>query len=62
MTLVCNQCGHVTAHQQGPAMAIPFQPKGSTAFVTLQTLECERPTCFCNLYVPRDLLPSEPAL
>jgi hypothetical protein len=52
MTLVCDQCGHVTPHAQGPALPVPYQPKGSTAFVTLQTTECERASCFCNSLRP----------
>ena len=61
-TQVCDQCGHVTAHQGAPTLVVPYQPKGTTQRVDLVTNECERATCFCNLYVPRDLLPSEPAL
>jgi hypothetical protein len=62
MTQVCDQCGHISAHLDPPTVLVPHQPKGTTAFVTLSTTECERATCRCNFFVPRDLLPSEPAL
>jgi len=63
VTLVCDSCGHVAPHDQDPQF-IPFQPKGTTAFVDggLQVAECRRSDCFCNRAVWRDLLPSEPAL
>jgi hypothetical protein len=60
--IVCDSCGHVTAHLDPPTVLVPFQPKSTTAHVVLSTTECERATCKCNLLVPRDLLPSEPAL
>jgi dethiobiotin synthetase len=60
--LVCDQCGHVAAHLNPPTVLVPHQPKGTIAHVVLTTTECERATCRCNFYVPRDLLPSEPAL
>jgi hypothetical protein len=60
--LVCDSCGHVAAHLGPPTLLVPFQPKGTTQHVVLTTTECERATCFCNLPVWRDLLPTEPAL
>jgi hypothetical protein len=59
---VCDQCGHVAAHDRGPARTVPFQPKGTTAFVTLTVAECQRANCHCDRPVWRELLPSEPAL
>lgn len=60
--LVCDQCGHVNGHTDPPTVVVPYQPPGRTDFVQLVTTQCTNATCFCNLYVPRDLLPSEPAL
>ena len=61
-TQVCDLCGHLEPHDSGPVRQLPFQPKGSTAFVTLSLQECERAGCHCDRPVLRDLLPSEPAL
>jgi hypothetical protein len=61
-TQVCDQCGHVDPHATGAVVAIPFQPKGTTTRVLLDTQKCGHTACFCNFYIPRDLLPSEPAL
>jgi hypothetical protein len=60
--LVCDQCGHVDPHMSGAVVVAPYQPKGTTKRVLLDTQKCGHAACFCNLYVPRDLLPSEPAL
>jgi hypothetical protein len=59
---VCDQCGHVAAHDQGPPQTFPFQPLGRTDFVTLTLAECGNANCHCNRPIWRDLLPSEPAL
>lgn len=59
--IVCDQCGHVAPHTTNPK-PVPYQPVGTLARITLQTAQCERTSCFCNLYVPRPLLPTEPAL
>lgn len=61
-TQVCDLCGHVAAHDRGTPRTVPFQPKGSTAFVYLSLAECENADCYCDRPVWRDLLPSEPAL
>ena len=61
-TQVCDQCGHVALHDHGPAITVPFQPKGTTTHVALVLQECRNATCHCNRPVWRDLLPTEPAL
>ena len=62
--IVCDQCGHTSPHNDNPTLTVPYQPPGTTRHLDggLVTNQCERATCFCNLYVPRDLLPTEPVL
>jgi hypothetical protein len=60
--MVCDQCGHVNDHTSPPTVVVPYRSPGSLELVQRVTTECSHAACFCNLYVPRDLLPSEPAL